>query len=496
MLPASPDHESNVTLESERSGVIEDVPFRILVIGDWSGDGSIGLPARPIEIDRDNFSDVMGRFGVSLDLDVRDTSLRITFESIDDFHPDRLFERLDEFSELRELRVSLLDSDSYEQAAARVRAWSAGLQGVVDSEQDAVPAMSESGTADLLDAILSGGKNTAAARGAEPASPVSELVRELVRPHILRIDEGEQTELLAAVDLAISDLMREILHDRRFQALEASWRGLYFLVRRADTNSELKISVIDTSKEELLGDLRSVNDLRDSALHRALAADDVEWAVLAGNYAFQPTSNDVAGLIRLSRIAESFDAPFISHMRPEVIGVHSLAGHTEAREWSLSTDSDEGKLWAALRGLPESRYLGLAIPRFLARVPYGIESDALETFEFEEFTGQPEHDDYVWANPAFAVTLLLAQSFSNSGWDLGTAFAQDLENMPIHIYKHNEDTIYQPCAEVQLTQDACEKLMEFGLIPLISYKNSDLVKVGRFQSITDPVTGLQGKWGR
>jgi type VI secretion system protein ImpC len=56
------------------------------------------------------------------------------------------------------------------------------------------------------------------------------------------------------------------------------------------------------------------------------------------------------------------------------------------------------------------------------------------------------------------------------------------------------EKIYQPCAEVLITQAAAERLMEHGLMPLISYKNTDHVKLGRFQSIADPVTALRGRW--
>jgi len=147
-----------------------------------------------------------------------------------------------------------------------------------------------------------------------------------------------------------------------------------------------------------------------------------------------------------------------------------------------------------LRGIPEAEYLGMTIPRFLARLPYGRESDPLETFQFEEFEGAPKHDDYVWANGCFIAALLMAQSFSSFGWQMDKRFLQDVEQLPMHMYRSDGETIFQPCAEVLMTQNACERLMEYGLMPLISYKNTDHVKLGRFQSITDPVKGLRGRW--
>jgi type VI secretion system protein ImpC len=177
-----------------------------------------------------------------------------------------------------------------------------------------------------------------------------------------------------------------------------------------------------------------------------------------------------------------------------VLGVHSLDEHPQAGDWNMSDDSAAGKLWSALRGQPESKYLGMSIPRFLARLPYGSDSDSVETFGFEEFNGTPRHDDLVWSNACFIVALLFAQSFRAFEWDLSTRMFQDVEGMPAYIYQLDGETVFQPCAEVQLSQNAAEKLMEYGLMPLVSFKNTDRVRLLRFQSVTDPVSALKGRW--
>jgi type VI secretion system protein ImpC len=183
-------------------------------------------------------------------------------------------------------------------------------------------------------------------------------------------------------------------------------------------------------------------------------------------------------------------------MRPEVLGIHSLDGHADPREWDLSGQSEAGKLWSTLRSMPESGYLGMTTPRFMGRLPYGADWEPLEAFSFEEFDNPPDHNNYLWINSSFACGLLLCQSFSAIGWEMGRSFVQDIDRLPPHTYEADGETVYTPCAEVQMTHDACDKLMEYGLMPLVSYKNSDHVKLARFQSITDPVTGLSGKWRR
>ncbi|HEV8593290.1 MAG TPA: type VI secretion system contractile sheath large subunit, partial [Pyrinomonadaceae bacterium] len=155
---------------------------------------------------------------------------------------------------------------------------------------------------------------------------------------------------------------------------------------------------------------------------------------------------------------------------------------------------DAGKLWSALRQRPESGYLGMAIPRFLARLPYGVHTEPLEQFSFEEIVDTPLHDHYVWSNAGFAVALLLAQTFSENGWEMSRRFMQDIDRLPMHMYKQDGVTVYQPCAEVLLTEAAAEKLMEHGLMPLVSFKDSDRVRLTRIQSVSDPVTSLKGRW--
>ena len=494
--------EAKFTLERERGGEINEPPFRILMLGDWSGDAEKRPFAdrSPIEVDRDNFDDVMERLKSRVQLDFEDGSaLALDFASLDDFHPDEIFRRVPLFSELRDLRKRLKGADTFN-AAARDARQMFGIGNTAGSEA-AEPAVEASGSDNLLDAILSQPSGGAAAPKRGASGELGNLVKELVRPHLVSINEDEQSALISAVDTATSQLMRRILHHRKFQELEAAWRGLFFFVRRADTSTELKIYVADASKEDLASDLKSGDSLESTKLYKALVRETIEtpggepWAFVGGNYAFESTVEDVAALMRISKICAVAGAPFVAHMRPDVLGVHSLDAHPDSSKWKTGTDSDAAKLWFALRGQAESQYLGMTIPRFLARLPYGAETDPAETFAFEEFDGEPVHDQYCWANACFVSALLHAQSYSRSGWtDMGQRLIQDAEGLPVHVYKSAGDTVHKPCAEVQMTDRGVEKLMEFGLTPLISYRATDRIKIARHQSIADPVTALRGAW--
>ena len=493
--------EAEFTFERDRTGAIVEPPFRVLMLGDWGGDAEKRPLAerKPIEIDRDNFDEIVARLDTRANLDFGDGSfLTLEFTSLDDFHPDEIFRRVPMFSDLRGLRKRLKDADSFNSAAREARQ----IFGIKGAEPVAVASGVEEAPANnLLDAILSCPSGGAAAPKRGASGELGNLVKELVRPHLVSVDEDEQATLVSAVDAATGQLMRRILHHRRFQELEAAWRGLFFLVRRAETSTDLKIYVLDASKDDIADDVKASGDLTETILHRLLVQDAIEsagadpWALVGGNYAFSPVVDDIAALMRISKICAAAGAPFVAHMRPDVLGVHSLHDHADPSEWKTGTDSDAAKLWFALRGQAESQYVGMTIPRFLCRLPYGVNTDPLENFAFEEFDGEPAHDDHCWANASFVSALLHAQSYSEFGWDgMRQRLFQDADGLPVHVYESRGETIHMPCAEIQMTDRGVEKLMEFGLTPLISYRAADRIKIARHQSIADPPTVLRGRW--
>lgn len=476
------------TLESDRSGVVAEHAFQLIVLGDWAGAGERKeLPLRAIrEIDRDNFDDVMDSLGVRSRLVIEGAEIELSFKSLDDFHPDSIYQNVPVFSGLRDLRKRLKDPATFNEAAREVRGATAEKV-----EENTVPAGPSASSDGLLDAILAKPEGGSSVPKAALSSDLADLVSDLVRPHLVSVNENEQAAMLRSVDEATSAVMRSILHDRAFQHLEASWRGLFFLVRRADTDSDLRICILDVPKAEFVDDLKGEGFVFKTA-NGGHKGDP--FASIVADYAFSPDVDDIAALIRAAKASAAIGTPFISHIRPEVVGVNTLDGHTDQSEWDLSEASDGGKLWSALRGVPEARYLGLAIPRFIARLPYGSDTEPAERFAFEEFGEVFSHDDYVWSNPCFAVASLLAATFTEFGWEFGERFVQDIDGLPLHMYKKDGASFYQPCAEVQLSQNAAEALGEYGLMPLVSFKNLDRVSLVRFRAVSSTDTELHGRW--
>jgi len=425
----------------------DDTPFRILVVGDFSGGG--GKLRKPLEIDRDNFDDVLARLTPELRLDFANNPLTIRFRELDDFHPDRLYERLPPFQSLRGLREQIEDGGMMPGPSLN-------------------PAVSG---ADLLK-MMAGEDPTASAAAPAPTSTWDAMLHDLVAPYAEAKPDPRKPEWIAQTDAAITGEMRGLLHHPAFQQLEAAWRGLYFLVRRLETSEMLKIYVWDVPQSEL------TSDEGLALLQRVMVAETVgtlgspPWSVLAGLYSFGPEHE--TALDRIAAIARMANAPLIAGVAPDVVGL--------------------SKVFDTLRHSSSARWIGLAMPRFLLRLPFGAKTDPTDTFAFEEMPVTPEHERYLWGNPAIACAYLLGEAFTRYGWAMRPGQVSDIAHLPAHIYKSEFEPELKPCAEVLLTEEAVELLLDRGLIPLISFRGADHVRVGRIQSIADPSSLLAGRW--
>jgi type VI secretion system protein ImpC len=247
----------------------------------------------------------------------------------------------------------------------------------------------------------------------------------------------------------------------------------------------LKVYLLDIAKPELAADLIATYE---RLIEGAPGAES--WAVLVGNYTFDQTDEDVRLLGRIAAVARQATAPFVAAASPRVLGCGSLAETPEPREWHPSTRES----WDALRRLPQARWLGLALPRFLLRLPYGKETGATERFKFEEFGRAAGHEDYLWANAAFACACLLGEAFSESGWNMRPGEVSEISGLPLHVYRAGGESQLKPCNEALVSERAAEAILDRGLMPLVSSRGSDSVRLIRFQSLADPASALSGRW--
>lgn len=496
--------------ESRRAAPDPGTPFRILLLGDFTGRTNRRVPAAdarrgtrpPLEVDRDDLDRVIDRLKPELDLEVggggAPVRLTIHVSSIDDFHPDRLFERLDVFRTLRSLRERLHDPAAYRAAAAEVREW-VGTTASAErrSPAPAAPEPAANEGEQVVRELLAG--KTRAGRAAPAQDDWARFLRDIVAPHVVERDDPERPDLVAAVDRAASALMRAVLHHPDFQALEAAWRGVEFLARRLETGTDLQLYLLDASKEDLAAAVEPRDDPRSTWLYSTLVEraagtpGAVPWAVLAGNYTFEASAADISILSAMGRVARAAGAPFVAGGSARLLGCESLDRTPDPDDWQRR-DPEESDRWSKLRASSEAAYLGLALPRFLLRLPYGGEGERCETFDFEELTDGAHHEHYLWASPAFACACLLGQAFSEHGWGLRPGAVQEIDDLPLHVYEQDGERRVKPCAEVLLTIRAAETILETGLMPLLSFRDRDVVRLARFQSLREPPGRLPGRW--
>jgi type VI secretion system protein ImpC len=504
------------SIEGTVARVSEDDPCRILVLGDFSGRGSRGAlrseaslkDLRPIEVDRDTLEEFPARLGAELSLTLAegDAPIPVGFEELEDFHPDRLFDRLSIFQKLRQLRRELQSPATFQSAAAEVRSWRKGdlLQDEEGAPEPAsVVPLTSTSPGSLLDMVMEETAGVTPSPDKVPtagAAGLEQFLKSLVAPHLVSADNPREEELVAAVDSIIAELMRAILHHADFQALEAAWRGLRFLLSRLETDEHLQVFLLDLSREELVADLQSATDLGKTRMYKVLVEKAVEtpgavpWAVVVGDYSFAGTSDDAEVLGRMSRICARARAPFLAAAHSRLVGCESLAATPDPDQWRLIPLENDRKSWKAFRQLPEASFIGLVLPGFLLRLPYGEATDGIDRFSFEETEGAPAHSSYLWGNPVFACACLLGQAFNRSGRQFQPGEILDVDGLPLHVSKEKGETRIKPCAEVLLTQKAAEHILEKGVMPLLSFKDQDKVRLARFQSIADPLTRLSGPW--
>jgi type VI secretion system protein ImpC len=193
--------------------------------------------------------------------------------------------------------------------------------------------------------------------------------------------------------------------------------------------------------------------------------------VIAGNYAFGQSELDAQVLGKLAGLARSVGAPFLAEAQ--------LHGKDVAEE-----------AWRSLRRSPEARWIGLALPRFLLRLPYGKDTASIDSFPFEEMP-ESEHAAYLWGNPAFFCAYLLGKSFLKRGWDL-SPIERRIDGLPMHVYHEDGEPVAKPCAEVLMTERDASKLLDAGFMPLASLKHEPAALIVRFQSIAEPPAPLAG----
>jgi type VI secretion system protein ImpC len=281
--------------------------------------------------------------------------------------------------------------------------------------------------------------------------------KDLVKEFVAQVLDGSMTvtkdaetminQRIAQIDHLLSIQVNEILHHPTFQKLEASWRGLKYMLDQSETNDKLKIKVLNVSKRELLKDLQRAPEFDQSALFKKVYEEEfgvfggAPFAALIGDYQFGKHPEDIELLERISQTAAGAHAPFLSAASPEFFNLESYATLDAPRDLSKVFDSTEYAKWKSFRQSEDSRYVGLTAPRMLLRLPYGKNTKTVDAFQYEEAVDGTDHEKYLWGNSAYALGTRLTNAFAMYGWCAAIRGVEGgglVEGLPVHNFYTDE----------------------------------------------------------
>lgn len=472
---------------------------RILVLADCSGqnpDKPDLIARQPLPVDVDRLDGLLARLAPQLRIALEDEGggeHAIEFGKLDDFHPDALYRRLGVFQQMRELRGRLANPSTYAAAAETLKRGLLASPSVSSPKEDPAPPETGMDGGSLLDQLLGVPTHAKESRRKPPVDTVQNLIQRLVEPHLVgSVDLGQQKQFFSAVDAASTELMNRILHHPRFQALEATWRGIAWLAGNLEDGEGVAAYLLDVSYDELYQDLLEADgNLGNTATYRLLTESSLAvpgneaWSLVVGDYPFGEDVDSLSLLAALGALSGQCGGSYIAGASPKLLGCASLAASPDASEWTRPA-GDVGQAWQALRQSPVASSIGLALPRFMLRQPYGKKSDPLDSFDFEELPPRPAYGHYLWGNPAFACAALAARSWLDDGCETANA----IEGLPYHVYDDGSGLAIKPCAEVYLNEKSAYVILDAGIMPLMSVRNQNHVIIPRLQSIAKPPTAI------
>lgn len=305
-------------------------------------------------------------------------------------------------------------------------------------------------------------------------------------------------EMIARLDAKLTDQVNEILHAPEFQQVESAWRGLHYLVFNSETDTNLKIRVLNISKEELQRTFKSYPGARwdQSPIFKMIYEQEFgqlggqPFGCLIGDYQFSHLPTDVQLLRDLGKIAGAAHAPFLSSASPTTLGLDGWTELANPRDIGKIFDTPEYAAWKSLREEPDSRYIGLVLPRTLARLPYGAKSEPVQEFAFEEDTDGHDGHKYGWMNAVYALGVNINRAFKEYGWTTrirGVKSGGEVVNLPTHTFPTDDGGVDLKCpTEIAISDRREAELSKAGLIPVVHRKGTDKAAFIGAQSLYAP----------
>jgi type VI secretion system protein ImpC len=349
----------------------------------------------------------------------------------------------------------------------------------------------------LLDDIINAGRFPTDAR---------ERGKDMVQVFIDQVLEGQMTlsrdaeqtiaNRIAQIDNLISKQLNEVLHHETFQKLEATWRGVKYLMDQSETSASLKIKLFNAPKKDLLKDLQRAPEFDQSQLFKKVYSEEFDtfggapFAALVGDYEFGRGPEDMELLAKVAQVASAAHAPLLSAASPELMNLSDFTQLNSIRDMSKVYDNTEFAKWKSFRESDDSRYVALTLPHILMREPYGHESRTIEAFSYEEGVDGRDHSKYLWGNAAYALAARLTNSFARYGWCAAIRGVENgglVEGLPVHNFKTDEgDTVLKCPTEVSIPGRRENELANQGFIALEHERGTDRAVFISGQTVNKP----------
>lgn len=518
-----------------------ELPLIVGILSDLSGNPKDPLPPfkerKFTEIDRDNFDEVLSGYTPRITMKVKDVlsekpagdggdaaegdaeektmNVELFFNSIDDFSPLRLVQRIGKTNDLymarnyhRDFQSKLDGNDALDELlseAMKEDAAKSELTGFFSDNEDKLKEAQEEYNktgdiekfeeaiqpSDFMKRMLEEGQ-MALDKSQIPyaVTLIGQFAKDLLADGGQEGEDAKKKDAAALMDDRISEidnlLTRQInlvMHEPSFQALEASWKGLHFLVMNTETSTRLKLRVMNVSKRELLKDLQKASEFDQSALFKKVYEEEFgtyggdPYSFLVGDYEFGRHPEDIELLEKISGVAAAAHAPFISAAYAKLFDMQDFFTLSQPRDLSKIFESAELIKWRSFRDSEDSRYVSLTLPKVLLRLPYGPETVVVEGFDFKEEVDGSDASRYLWGNPAFILAQRITNAFAKFGWLAAIRGVEGgglVEGLPAHTFKTPAGDIKLTCpTQVAITDRREKELNDLGFMAILHCKGSD-----------------------
>jgi type VI secretion system protein ImpC len=483
-----------------------ELPLQVLLIGDFTlySDPRPLEDRLPIRIDRESFQDAMKNFGLRLIFPVPDhlskvqggeLEVHLLLKSLEDFGPDRIVQQVPELKRVHEARMALtaLKGPLGNVPQFRRRIWAiwkdTTLRAKLGEELETLSAMGSwdhdpprDGSDSTLRVILGELR-------IEPTSDAWELAQRGLKALLdwssttfigPEIDREDIELLIKEIDRRLSNQVDQILHAPLFQQLESAWRGLWFLLSRTNFGENISIWILNCSKDDLLVDFEDSPTIGKSGLYRHVITREYgqfggkPYAAIFASFAIGPGPRDMFLAQHSAAIGALANAPFFAAASPEFFFLDDYRALGGLKDLRTTLEGPHTTHWQSFRDTNDARYMGLLLPRFLLRSPYG-DAFALRARSFSYRETVENHEDHLWGNPSFAFAIRVVESFARYRWCANIIGPQDgaVDDIPLYQFEAHAEIQTVGPTETLISERREYELSEGGFIPLLTRKDTD-----------------------